>query len=109
MVWTKNYYKVFLHKDLDKLLRKNLSQDLKKAFDKKVSYLKEDCSHPSLNFKPYNISERVKKQLGVTDIYEFRINMSFRCLVYVLDDQRELIIFFVGNHEQVKQKIDGMK
>ncbi len=109
MIWTKNYYKILIHKDLDKLLKKNLSQSLKIAFNKKVKYLKEDCTHPSLNFKPYKVSDNVKKRLGVDDIYEFYINMSFRCLVYVIDDSRELIIFFVGNHEQVKHKVDGLK
>ncbi len=109
MKWNKGYYKILLDKDLDKYIRKNLSPDLKKAFDKKLKFLKEDCRYPSLNFKPYNISDKAKNQLGVSDIYEFYINMSFRCLVYVLDDKQELILFFIGNHEEVKRKIDGIK
>lgn len=108
MVHAKGYYKVLIHKDLQKCIDKRKPPFnipfLLKAFETKVEYLREDCSHPSLNFKPYKVSDKTKKQIGVTDIYEFYINMSIRCLVYVLDNERELILYNVGNHKETKQK-----
>ncbi len=108
MILTKGYYKVLIHKDLQKCIAKKKApfndQYILKAFRKKVEYLREDCSHPSLNFKPYKVSERVKRKYGVDSIYEFYVNRSIRCLVYVLDDRKELVLYHVGNHKETKLK-----
>lgn len=107
MIWSKGYYTIHIDRDLDKALKK-LPQPLKTAFNKKIKFLSQDCKHPSLNFKPYAVSEGKKKELGVDDIYEFYINKSFRCLVYVLDTDKELILFYIGTHEQVKRKTENI-
>ena len=108
MIPNNGYYEVLIHKDLKKCIDKRkapFNNDyILKAFQKKVEYLRTDCSHPSLNFKPYTVSEAIKRRKGVDDIYEFYVNKSIRCLVYILEEQKELILYYVGNHNDIKQK-----
>ncbi len=99
-----NKYKVLTHPDLQKSIDKNLPSNLRKVFDKKVKYLSSNIKHPSLNTKPYHVSEQKLKQLGVDKVFEFYINMSFRCMFYVQNDEKQIILTFVGNHKQVKTK-----
>lgn len=97
-------YGIFLDPRLSKVIKKNLSPQLKKAFDRKLNYFKENLHHPSLNTKRFNASAKVLRELGVDEIYEFYINMSIRCVFYVVNSTKQIIIAYVGNHEQVKKK-----
>lgn len=89
---------------IEKTIRKNLTPDLKRIFDKKVENLAADPSWPSLNTKPLHVSEQSLKQLGVDEVYEFRINMSYRCVFYLIHAEKLMILAYVGNHEQVARK-----
>ena len=79
MIPNNGYYEVLIHKDLKKCIDKRkapFNNDyILKAFQKKVEYLRTDCSHPSLNFKPYTVSEAIKRRKGVDDIYEFYVKL----------------------------------
>lgn len=103
MYWDKTY-KILTDKKFNKILRKKLAPQLKKVFDKKLAYLIENPEHPSLNTKRYSASSKVLSQLGVDEIYEFYINMSYRCVIYIKRDLKELIIAYVGTHENLKAK-----
>lgn len=89
---------------LRKAIQKNLPRDLKKVLDRKLLYLANNAHHPSLNTKQFNVSDQMCKQLGVDEIWEFYISMSYRCILYVLHEDKMLVIAYVGNHEDVKRK-----
>ena len=97
-------YKILYEKRLQKTLD-SLPDDVKKVFNKKLEYFKNNPSHPSLNTKLYSVNQQVLSQLGVDQIYEFYINRKdYRCIFYVIHESKEIIIAFVGNHSQVKNK-----
>src|SRR3989344_2323626 len=97
-------YSIVVDKKFHKYIEKNLPQQLKKVFDRKLGYLSENPSHPSLNTNPYNVSNKTLKYLGVDAVYEFYINRGFRCIFYVIRAKKQIILAFVGNHEDVKRR-----
>jgi len=99
-----NTYTIFIEKRFDKYIR-NLPPPIKQVFDEKLDYFKKNPYHPSLNTKPYSVSQKILKGLGVDQIYEFYINRKeYRCVFYVNHELKEIIIAFVGNHTQIKNK-----
>ncbi len=103
MTWNESY-SILTDPKLEKYIKKNLPQSLKSVLNRKLKYLAGNPSHPSLNTKQYNCSSKVLNSLGVDQIYEFYINMSFRCVLYVVHDKKCVIIAFVGDHKQVSTK-----
>lgn len=97
-------YDLLIDKRFEKHIKKNLPKELKSVLDRKLKYLSKNISHPSLNTKHYNASARALKKLGVDEVYEFRINMGFRCVLYVLHKEKQIIIAYVGSHEQLIAK-----
>ena len=100
-----NSYSIFIEKRFKKSLQ-NLPKDIKEVFDEKMDYFRENPSHPSLNTKPCRVSKKTLKRLGVDCVYEFYINRKdYRCVFYVIHKTKEIIIAFVGNHTEVKNKL----
>jgi mRNA-degrading endonuclease RelE of RelBE toxin-antitoxin system len=98
-------YKILVHKKFKKIVKKKLSPHLIKALDKKIKYFKDNPRHPSLNTKALNVPGSWCKQRGIDDVFEFYITKSFRCVCYVIHDNKEIILAFVGNHEDVKKHV----
>ncbi len=97
-------YSIFIERRFDRYLRK-LPSNIKDVFDEKLNYFKKNPSHPSLNTKPLSVSQKTLRSLGVDQIYEFYINRKeYRCVFYVIHEMKEIIIAFVGNHTQIKNK-----
>lgn len=96
-------YTILIHKDLEKSVKKDLPAHLKKVFERKLQYLRDNPRHPSLNTKQLTASNQRLRQLGIDEAWEFRINMGFRCIFYVIHERKEIIIFRVGDHEDVKR------
>lgn len=95
-------YKVLVDKKFKKIIRKKLPSHLIKVLNKKIEYLRTNPKHPSLNTKALHVSESWCRQKGIDDVFEFRISMSFRCVFYVIHEQREIILVSVGNHEDIR-------
>ena len=98
-------YSIYIEKRFERSLR-NLPPNIKKVFDEKMEYFRNNPSHPSLNTKQYSVSKNKLKELGVDQVYEFYINRKdYRCIFYVTHEIKEIIIAYVGNHTQVKNKL----
>jgi len=97
------YYSIKATKDFDKLVKKRLSRDLKKALDEKIKLLSRQLNYPSLNTKKLNVSQSFLKARGINEVWEFRINMGFRCIFYVNENEKQIILVFVGNHEDIRK------
>lgn len=97
-------YTIVIHEKFQKTLKKNLPGYLRKIFDRKVKYLATNPQHPSLNTKQYTISQAKLKDLGVDEVWEFRINMSTRCIFYLDHTERLMILAYVGDHTEVKNR-----
>ena len=95
-------YRILVHKKFEKVVRKKLPSHLVNALHKKTEYLKSNPKPPSLNTKSLNVSNAWCRQRGIDDVFEFRITKSFRCIFYVQHEQREIVLVFVGNHEDVR-------
>jgi hypothetical protein len=99
-----NSYTIFYEKRFQRVLD-NLPEDVERAFDAKMLYFKNNPNHPSLNTKTLTVSKQKLKQLGVDQVYEFYINRKdYRCVFYVIHVSKEIIIAYIGNHTQVKNK-----
>lgn len=98
-------YRVFVEKRFEKVIKRNLPSHLVKALDRKIKYFKDNPKHPSLNTKSINVSDAWCKRMGVDEVFEFRVTMSFRCVFYVIHEGKEIILAFVGNHEDVKKHV----
>ncbi len=99
-------YTVKYEDRFEKWVQKNLPQQIKKALDKKLEYFSNNPNYPSLNTKPYTgVSQQTLKRLEADAIYEFRINMSYRCLIYVSHTKKELVLAYVGDHDEVRNFI----
>ncbi len=98
-------YEVKAELKFEKYIKKNLPPHLKKVLDQKLKYFAENPNHPSLNTKPYGgLSDRVKRQMGIDAVYEFYVNgKDYRCLVYVIHETRELILAFIGDHNEIER------
>lgn len=99
-----NSYTIFFEKRFQRALD-GLPEDIKRAFNAKMDYFRNNPNHPSLNTKTLTVSLQKLKQLGVDRVYEFYINRKdYRCVFYVIDEPREIIIAYIGNHTQIKNK-----
>lgn len=102
-------YSVFVTEDFWKEANKKLPKQYHSILKRKLEYFKENRYHPSLNTKPYGCSSKRKEVLkkeGVTGIYEFYINRKeYRCVFYVLDDIKQIIVVYIGNHKQLENKL----
>lgn len=98
-------YRVLAHKKFEKIVRKKLPSHLVKVLDRKIDYLKNNPRHPSLNTKPLHVAKDWCQQRGINEVFEFRITKSFRCIFYVIHEQREIILAFAGNHEDIKKHV----
>lgn len=99
-------YTIYIEKRFDKCL-KSLPEDVREVFDSKMEYFRKNPSHPSLNTKMYSVSAKKLRELGVDQVYEFYINRKdYRCIFYVIQESKEIIIAYVGNHTQVKNKLN---
>ena len=97
-------YAILYEKRFQRILN-DLPQDVMKAFDAKLEYFRNNPKHPSLNTKPLIVSDQKLRQLGVDQVYEFYINRKdYRCVFYVIHESKEIIIAYIGNHTQVKNK-----
>jgi mRNA-degrading endonuclease RelE of RelBE toxin-antitoxin system len=100
-----NEYKIFIDPDLQKSVTKNLPECFRKVFNRKMVYFAENHHHPSLNTKKYNTCEKTLKRIGVDEVWEFYINRkNYRCIFYVIHEEKKIIIIDVGNHEQLKRR-----
>ena len=98
-------YKILSEKKLQKSIKNNLPQEYKEVFDEKLKYLAKNPSHPSLNTKPFGVSKKTLRDLGVSEVWEFYINRKeYRCIFYVSHQDKAIIIAYVGNHQQLKNK-----
>lgn len=99
-------YEIYAERKFDKWIKKNLPTKYKSLLDQKLAYFRDNPNHPSLNTKPYiGVSQRTLKQLEIEAIFEFYINMDYRVVLYVSHERREIILAFVGDHEEVKKFI----
>lgn len=97
-------YTIFFEKRFERILN-GLPADVRKAFDAKMNYFRFNPSHPSLNTKLLTVSLQKLKQLGVDQVYEFYVNRKdYRCIFYVTHEPKEIIIAYIGNHTQIKNK-----
>ena len=98
-------YKILIDPKLNKHIKKNLPREYREVFNEKIRYLAKNPSHPSLNTRGYNVSGKTLKHLDVDEVWEFYINRKdYRCVFYVSHSDTEIIIAYVGNHVQVKNK-----
>ena len=98
-------YTILIDSGLDKILKK-LPEDVRKVFNRKLEYFKSNPNHPSLNTKPYQVSEKFLKNLEIDQVFEFYINRrDYRCILYVSHLKKEVIIAFIGNHTQISNRL----
>ena len=97
-------YTIFFEKKFQVALDE-LPENIKTAFKAKMDYFRSNPKHPSLNTKPYAVSLKRLKQLGVDQVYELYINRKdYRCVFYVIHKSKEIIIAYICNHTQIKNK-----
>lgn len=99
-------YSVVTDPKFNKWIKKNLPSQLKKVLDQKIKYLASNLQHPSLNNKKYGVNQQTLKQYGADEIWEFRINMGFRCVYYVVHADQQIILAFVGDHDEVRHRYE---
>ncbi|MCX6712178.1 MAG: hypothetical protein NT041_00615 [Candidatus Vogelbacteria bacterium] len=99
-----NSYAIFFEKRFQRIIA-GLPKDIKRVFDAKMGYFRDNPNYPSLNTKPLTVSIKKLKQLGVDQVYEFYINRKdYRCIFYVIHKSKEIIIADICNHIQVRNK-----
>lgn len=100
-------YEIKYDRKFESWVKKNFPRHLKSILDAKLRYFTENPRHPSLNTKPYGgISTQTLKRLCIDEVYEFYVNQKkYRCLVYVIHETKELIIAFIGTHDQLRNFI----
>lgn len=98
-------YKILIERKLEKIIKKNLPKEYGEIFNEKIKYLSNNPNHPSLNTKPYNVSKKTLKNLGVDEVWEFYVNRKeYRCIFYVFHIDEIIIVAYVGNHSQINNK-----
>ncbi len=98
-------YNILISPDLKKGINKNLPENIRNVFNRKMDYFSKNPHHPSLNTKKYNTCETTLKRLMVDEIWEFYINRKgYRCIFYVIHSEKNIIIADVGNHDQLKKR-----
>lgn len=100
-----NGYKILVEPKFEKTIKKNLPKEYREVFDEKIKYLSNNPEHPSLNTKRFNVSKKILNNLGVDEVWEFYINRrQYRCIFYLSHADEIIIIAYIGNHTQVKNK-----
>ena len=98
-------YKILVEKKFKKVIRKNLPKEYREVFNEKIKYLSNNPEHPSLNTKQFHVGKKKLKDLGVDEIWEFYINRKqYRCIFYLSHLDEIIIIAYIGNHTQVRNK-----
>ncbi len=98
-------YKILIDDSLKKSIEKNLPFQLREVFDRKMQYFSKNPYHPSLNTKKYNACKKTLKRLGVDGVWEFYINRKkYRCIFYVIHEEKEIIIADVGSHDLLAKR-----
>ena len=98
-------YKILVEKKFKKVIRKNLPKEYREVFNEKIKYLSNNPEHPSLNTKQFHVGKKKLKDLGVDEIWEFYINRKqYRCIFYLSHIDEIIIIAYIGNHTQVRNK-----
>ena len=98
-------YKVLVERKFKKIIRKNLPKEYREVFNEKIKYLSNNPEHPSLNTKQFHVGKKKLKDLGVDEVWEFYINRKqYRCIFYLSHIDKIIIIAYIGNHTQVKNK-----
>lgn len=98
-----NKYSIKSTREFQKIVKKKLPKQLKKSLDRKIELFSSQLNYPSLNTKRLIVSEKFLKSQGIDEVWEFRINMGFRCIFYVQEEEKTIILVFVGNHDDVKR------
>lgn len=99
-----NKYVVLKDKKLERRIEKNLPGHLREIFDRKLAYFSENPYHPSLNTKKYDTNKKTLRRLGVDEVWQFYINRKeYRCIFYVIHNEKKIIIVDVGNHDQIER------
>ena len=100
-----NGYKILIEPRFKKIIQKNLPREYKEVFDEKIKYLSNNPGHPSLNTKQFHVSKKRLNNLGVDEVWEFYINRKqYRCIFYLSHSDRIIIIAYIGNHTQIKNR-----
>jgi len=100
-----NNYGIYTGSNLEKNIKKNLPDNYKEVFDRKLEYLSKNIFYPSLNTKKYGVCIKTLKRLGVDEVWEFYINRhNYRCIFYVIHSEEKIIIADAGNHDYLKKK-----
>lgn len=100
-----NGYKILAESKFKKIIQKNLPMEYREVFDKKIKYLSNNPEHPSLNTKQFHVSKKTLNNLGVDEVWEFYINRKqYRCIFYLSHIDRTIIIAYIGNHAQIKNR-----
>lgn len=101
-------YTVYIIEDFWDAAKENVPKQYHDLIKEKLNYFKNNPHYPSLNTKPFSCSSRIKDRLkkqGVDEIWEFYVNRKkYRCVFYVLHEKKELIVVYVGNHDQLRNK-----
>lgn len=99
-----NGYTILEAPEFVRAVRKNLPVELRKILYRKIEYLAQNPRHPSLNTKKLAVNKSTLNRIGADEVWEFRINMSFRCVYYVVHSKRRLILVLAGNHDIVTKR-----
>lgn len=97
-------YKVVIGPKLKKSLKKDLSSNLRRVFNRKLKYLAENPYHTGLNTKKIGATEKQCRELGIDEVWEFYINLRLRCIIYVVHSEKSLIIASITSHEDIVRK-----
>ena len=101
-------YTVYVIEEFWNSAKRNVPQKYHDLIKKKLEFFKTNPRYPSLNTKPYACSSKTKEALkrqGVDEIWEFYVNgKKYRCVFYVLHATKELIVVFIGSHDQIRNK-----
>ena len=98
-------YRILVERKFEKIIQKNLPKEYREVFDEKIRYLSSNPEHPSLNTKQFHVSKKILSNLGVDEVWEFYINRKqYRCIFYLSHIDKIIIIAYIGNHTQIKNK-----
>jgi mRNA-degrading endonuclease HigB of HigAB toxin-antitoxin module len=101
-------YTVLVVEEFWKHAKNNIPHQYQDLIKKKLDYFKENIRHPSLNTKPYSCSGKVKevlRRIDVDEVWEFYVNRKkYRCVFYVCHSSKEIIVVYIGTHDQIRNK-----
>jgi len=91
-------------KSFDKSVKK-LPKNLKEALDQKLKLFAQQKNYNSLNTKKLVVRQQFLNKNSIDEVWEFRLNSSLRCIFYVNEKEKLIILVFVGKHEEVQKLI----